>query len=102
MVDAAKRLFSREDSDSSALLADAESLARLINAAFRVGNPSSKGIAFDAEGVRSYMAKGNSLSPETPQASQPASMSNFRGDRGYLGLPWCGPSASGNPGSAAE
>jgi len=71
-----QRLFSREDSDSSGSLADAESLARLINAAFRVEQPFIEGIALMPEGVRSYMAKGNSLSPETPQASQPASMSN--------------------------
>jgi len=44
---------------------------------FRVELPFIDGDRIDAEGVRSYMAKGNFSLPMTPQALPVAFMSNF-------------------------
>src|SRR6266478_4434081 len=47
-----------------ASLADAEALARLVNAAFRVEQPFIEGDRTNHDGVRSYMKKGKFLLAE--------------------------------------
>jgi ribosomal protein S18 acetylase RimI-like enzyme len=69
-----------------ALPADVESLVRLINAAFRVEQPFIEGDRIDAEGVRSYMAKGKFLVAEDSAGLAACVYVELRGDRGYLGL----------------
>jgi ribosomal protein S18 acetylase RimI-like enzyme len=69
-----------------ALPADAESLVRLINAAFRVEQPFIEGDRIDAESVRSYMAKGKFLVAEDSAGLAACVYVELRGDRGYLGL----------------
>jgi ribosomal protein S18 acetylase RimI-like enzyme len=69
-----------------ALPANAESLVRLINAAFRVEQPFIEGDRIDAEGVRSYMAKGKFLVAEDSAGLAACVYVELRGDRGYLGL----------------
>ena len=69
-----------------ALPADAESLVRLINAAFRVEQPFIEGERTDAEGVRSYMAKGKFLVAGGSAALAACVYVELRADRGYLGL----------------
>jgi ribosomal protein S18 acetylase RimI-like enzyme len=69
-----------------ALPADAEFLVRLINAAFRVEQPFIEGDRIDAEGVRSYMAKGKFLVAEDSAGLAACVYVELRGDRGYLGL----------------
>lgn len=69
-----------------ASLADAEALTRLINAAFRVELPFIDGDRIDAEGVRSYMAKGKFLVTEDAASLAGCVYVELRGDRGYLGL----------------
>jgi len=70
----------------SAIPADVESLARLINAAFRVEQPFIEGDRVDATGVRSYMAKGKFLLAEDATGLAGCVYVELRGDRGYLGL----------------
>jgi ribosomal protein S18 acetylase RimI-like enzyme len=69
-----------------ASVADAEALARLINAAFRVEQPFIEGDRIDAPGVRSYMAKGKFLVAEDSGRLAGCVYVELRGDRGYLGL----------------
>jgi ribosomal protein S18 acetylase RimI-like enzyme len=69
-----------------ALPADAEFLVRLINAAFRVEQPFIEGDRIDAEGVRSYMAKGKFLVAEDSTVLAACVYVELRSDRGYLGL----------------
>lgn len=69
-----------------ASLADAEPLARLINSAFRVELPFIDGDRIDAEGVRSYMAKGRFLVADDIAGLAGCVYVELRGDRGYLGL----------------
>jgi len=69
-----------------ALPADAESLVRLINAAFRVEQPFIEGDRIDVEGVRSYMARGKFLVAEDSTGLAACVYVELRGDRGYLGL----------------
>jgi len=69
-----------------ASLADADPLVRLINAAFRVELPFIEGDRIDAEGVRSYMAKGKFLIAEDAAGLTGCVYVEIRGNRGYLGL----------------
>jgi len=66
--------------------ADVESLARLINAAFRVEQPFIEGDRIDAQGVRSYMAKGKFLVAEDSAGLAGCVYVEVRANRGYLGL----------------
>ncbi len=70
----------------SANLGDAEALARLINSAFRVEQPFIEGDRIDADGVRSYIAKGKFLVAEDAIGLAGCVYIELRGDRGYLGL----------------
>lgn len=63
-----------------------EPLVRLINSAFRVELPFIEGDRIDAEGVRSYMAKGKFLIAEDAAGLSGCVYVELRGDRGYLGL----------------
>jgi GNAT superfamily N-acetyltransferase len=65
--------------------ADVEALVGLINAAFRVELPYIEGDRIDAEGVRSYMAKGKFLVAEDTAVSGCVYV-ELRGDCGYVGL----------------
>jgi ribosomal protein S18 acetylase RimI-like enzyme len=67
-------------------LRDVDSLVRLINAAFRVELPYIEGDRTDAEGVRSYMAKGKFLVAEDSTSLAGCVYVELRGDRGYVGL----------------
>jgi ribosomal protein S18 acetylase RimI-like enzyme len=67
-------------------LADADPLVRLINATFRVELPFIEGDRIDAEGVRTYMAKGKFLVAEDAAGFAGCVYVELRGDRGYLGL----------------
>ena len=67
-------------------LADIEPLVRLINAAFRVELPFIEGDRIQAEGVRSYMARGKFLVAEVAAALAGCVYLELRDDRGYLGL----------------
>jgi len=69
-----------------ASLTDAEDLTRLINAAFRVELPFIEGDRIQAEGVRSYMARGKFLVAEVAAALAGCVYLELRDDRGYLGL----------------
>jgi GNAT superfamily N-acetyltransferase len=66
--------------------ADADVLARLINAAFVVEQPYIEGERIDAEGVRAYMKKGNFLLAEDSAGLAGCVYVEVRGNRGYLGL----------------
>lgn len=70
----------------AASLADAESLAILINAAFRVEQPFIEGDRIDPDGVRAYMEKGKFLLAEDAAGLAGCVYVEIRGDRGYLGL----------------
>jgi GNAT superfamily N-acetyltransferase len=70
----------------TAALADADSVVRLINAAFRVELPFIEGDRIDAIGVRSYMDKGKFLVAEDAIGLAGCAYVELRGDRGYLGL----------------
>ena len=71
----------------SAVLADVEALARLINAAFRVEQPFIEGDRINPKGVRAYMEKGKFLLAEEDAAGLTGCVYvELRGDRGYLGL----------------
>ena len=65
---------------------DVNALAVLVNAAFRVEQPFIEGDRIDAEGVRSYMAKGKFLVAEDSTGLAGCVYLELRGDRGYLGL----------------
>ena len=69
-----------------ASLADVNPLVRLINAAFRVELPFIEGDRIDAEGLRSYMAKGKFLIAEDAAGLTGCVYVELRGERGYLGL----------------
>jgi ribosomal protein S18 acetylase RimI-like enzyme len=88
---------SREDTlhFRAASLADAEALARLINAAFRVEQPFIDGDRTNPEGVRAYMGKGKFLLAEDSSALAGCVYVELRGDRGYLGLLGVDPSRQG-------
>jgi ribosomal protein S18 acetylase RimI-like enzyme len=84
----AARSFSKSDTlrIRTADVADADALVRLINSAFRVEQPFIEGDRIDAEGVRSYMAKGKFLVAGDSTALAACVYVELRGDRGYLGL----------------
>ena len=65
---------------------DVESLARLINVAFRVEQPFIEGDRTNPDGVRSYMEKGKFLLAEDSDGLTGCVYVELRGDRGYLGL----------------
>jgi ribosomal protein S18 acetylase RimI-like enzyme len=67
-------------------LVDADPLVRLINATFRVELPFIEGDRIDAEGVRTYMAKGKFLVAEDAAGFAGCVYVELRSDRGYLGL----------------
>src|SRR5216683_1436948 len=66
--------------------ADAEALAALINAAFRVELPFIEGDRTNPDGVRAYMEKGKFLLAEHAAGLAGCVYVEIRGDRGYLGL----------------
>ena len=71
----------------TAVLADVEALARLINAAFCVEQPFIEGDRINPEGVRAYMQKGKFLlAEEDAEGLTGCVYVELRGDRGYLGL----------------
>src|SRR5258708_7023530 len=86
MVDAANACSPERIQIRPALPADAESLVRLINAAFRVEQPFIEGDRIDAEGLRSYMAKGKFIVAGDSTALAACVYVQLHGDRGYLGL----------------
>src|SRR6266446_575633 len=67
-------------------IVDVESLAGLINAAFRVEQPYIAGDRIDAAGVRSYMANGRFLVAEDSTGLAGCVYVQIDGDGGYLGL----------------
>jgi GNAT superfamily N-acetyltransferase len=69
-----------------ALETDVEPLVRLINSAFRVELPFIDGDRINAEGVRTYMARGKFLVAEDSTGLAGCVYVELRGDRGYLGL----------------
>ncbi len=78
-----------------ALDSDVDSLARLINAAFRVEKPFIEGERVDAQGVRAYMQKGKFLLAEGAAGLAGCVYVEIRGNRGYLGLLGVAPSRQG-------
>jgi GNAT superfamily N-acetyltransferase len=66
--------------------ADVESLACLINSAFRVELPFIEGDRTNPNGVRAYMEKGKFLLAEDAAGLAGCVYVELRGDRGYLGL----------------
>ncbi len=96
MEDAANKAFQDYPLDFRvASLADAEALVRLINSAFRVELPFIDGDRIDAEGVRSYMAKGKFLVADDTAGLAGCVYVELRGDRGYLGLLGVDPTRQG-------
>jgi len=91
------RSFSKSDTlhIRAADVADVDALVRLINSAFRVEQPFIEGDRTDAEGVRSYMAKGKFLVAENSSGLTACVYVELRGDRGYLGLLGVDPSCQG-------
>lgn len=65
---------------------DAETLARLINTAFRVEQPFIEGDRINPSGVRAYMEKGKFLVAEYSGGLLGCVYVELRADRGYLGL----------------
>jgi GNAT superfamily N-acetyltransferase len=65
---------------------DAEALARLINAAFRVEQPFIEGDRTNPDGVRAYLEKGKFLLAEDSAGLAGCVYVEIRGARGYLGL----------------
>jgi GNAT superfamily N-acetyltransferase len=96
MGEAAKS-FSQTDSLGfrSADLVDVEALVRLINTAFDVEQPFIEGDRIDADGVRSYMAKGKFLLAEDSTGLAGCVYVQMDGDCGYLGLLGVDPSRQG-------
>jgi ribosomal protein S18 acetylase RimI-like enzyme len=66
--------------------ADADALARLINAAFRVEQPFIEGDRINPDGVLTYMQKGKFLLAEDAAGLAGCVFVELRGNRGYLGL----------------
>lgn len=66
--------------------ADAEPLARLINAAFRVEQPFIAGDRTNPDSVHAYMQKGRFLLAEDSAGLAGCVYLELHGDRGYLGL----------------
>jgi ribosomal protein S18 acetylase RimI-like enzyme len=86
MVDAASAYSLESIQIRPAFPADAESLVRLINAAFRVEQPFIEGDRIHAEGVRSYMTKGKFFVAGDSAGLAACVYVELRGVRGYLGL----------------
>lgn len=96
MKDAANKAFQDNPLNfRAASLLDTEALVRLINAAFRVELPFIDGDRIDAEGVRSYMAKGRFLVAEDTAGLAGCVYVQLHGDRGYLGLLGVDPTRQG-------
>ena len=89
--------FSKSDTlrFRAADVADVDALVRLINSAFRVEQPFIEGDRIDAEGVRSYMAKGKFLVAGNSEGLAACVYVELRGDRGYLGLLGVDPARQG-------
>jgi len=75
--------------------ADAEALARLINAAFRVEQPFIEGDRTSPDGVRTYMEKGKFLLAENVAGLAGCVYVELRANRGYLGLLGVDPARQG-------
>jgi ribosomal protein S18 acetylase RimI-like enzyme len=76
-------------------LADVDSLVRLVNSAFSVELPYIEGDRIDAEGVRSYLAKGKFLVAEDCAVLAGCVYLELRGDRGNVGLLGVDPARQG-------
>ena len=76
-------------------VADIGTLVRLINSAFRVEQPFIEGDRIDAEGVRSYIEKGQFLVAGNSSSLAACVYLELRGDRGYLGLLGVDPARQG-------
>ena len=74
---------------------DIDTLARLINAAFRVEQPFIEGDRINPGGVRAYMEKGKFLLAENAAGLAGCVYVELRADRGYLGLLGVDPSRQG-------
>jgi ribosomal protein S18 acetylase RimI-like enzyme len=74
---------------------DVESLAWLINSAFRVELPFLEGDRTNPDGVRAYMEKGKFLLAEDAAGLAGCVYVELRGDRGYLGLLGVEPACQG-------
>jgi GNAT superfamily N-acetyltransferase len=79
----------------TAAQSDIDTLARLINAAFRVEQPFIEGDRTNPDGVRAYMEKGKFLLAEDATGLAGCVYVELRGDRGYLGLLGVDPSRQG-------
>ena len=79
----------------TAAQSDIDTLARLINAAFRVEQPFIEGDRINPDGVRAYMEKGKFLLAEDATGLAGCVYVELRGDRGYLGLLGVDPSHQG-------
>ena len=79
----------------AAVQSDIDSLARLINSAFRVEQPFIEGDRTNPDGVRAYMEKGKFLLAEDAAGLAGCVYVELRGDRGYLGLLGVDPSRQG-------
>jgi ribosomal protein S18 acetylase RimI-like enzyme len=79
----------------AAVQSDIDSLARLINSAFRVEQPFIDGDRTNPDGVRAYMEKGKLLLAEDAAGLAGCVYVELRGDRGYLGLLGVDPSRQG-------
>ena len=86
MADAANACSLESIQIRPALPADAESLVRLINAAFRVEQPFIEGDRTSPDGVRTYMEKGKFLLAENAAGLAGCVYVELRANRGYLGL----------------
>lgn len=95
MKDAAKTSLHDPLSFRVAVLADAEALTVLINAAFRVELSFIEGDRTNPDGVRTYMEKGKFLLVEDVTGLAGCVYVELRGDRGYLGLLAVEPSRQG-------
>jgi ribosomal protein S18 acetylase RimI-like enzyme len=79
----------------TAVQSDIDSLARLINSAFRVEQPFIEGDRISPDGVRAYMGKGKFLLAEDAVGLEGCVYVELRGDRGYLGLLGVDPARQG-------
>src|SRR6267378_8353831 len=79
----------------AAVHGDIDSLACLINSAFRAEQPFIEGDRIDPDGVRAYMEKGEFLLAEDSSALIGCIFVELRGDRGYVGLLGVDPSRQG-------
>jgi GNAT superfamily N-acetyltransferase len=79
----------------TAIQSDTETLAHLINAAFRVEQPFIGGDRTNPDGVRTYMEKGKFLLAEDAIGLAGCVYVELHGDRGYLGLLGVAPSRQG-------